>query len=69
MGYGDVQVTTLSEKCVAIFWMVFGVGFYSYTIGNFQTILNEIDLHAYHLQLKLKILSQFSSRTHLPDQL
>ena len=69
VGYGDVPVTTYPEQCVAIFWMVFGVGFYSFTIGNFQTILNEIDLHAYHLQLKLDTLLEFSKRTHLPAHL
>jgi len=30
-------------------WIIGGFGFYSYTIGNFQAILNEIDVRAYHL--------------------
>jgi voltage-gated potassium channel Kch len=35
VGYGDVAALTLQERIIAIFWMVFGVAFYSYTIGNF----------------------------------
>lgn len=49
VGYGDVPAVTDTEKLVAIVWMVFGVGFYSYTIGNFQTILNEIDVKSHAL--------------------
>ena len=49
--------------------MVFGVGFYSYTIGNFQSIINEIDVRSHALQIKLDTLLEFSKRTGLPDSL
>lgn len=49
--------------------MISGFGFYSYTIGNFQSILNEIDVRAYHLQIKLDTMLEFSKRTGLPSQL
>ena len=39
VGYGDVKAIRDDEKVVAVVWIVFGVGFYSYTIGNFQKIL------------------------------
>ena len=42
--------------------MVFGVGFYSYTIGNVQTIINEIDVREYNLRIKLDTLLEFSKR-------
>ena len=69
VGYGDINARTYNEKIIAIFWMVFGVGFYSFTIGNFQTIINEIDVRAYHLQIKLDTLHEFSKRNKLPESL
>ena len=69
MGYGDVSAVTPTEKLVAILWMVFGVGFYSYTIGNFQSIINEIDVRSHALQIKLDTLLEFSIRTGLPKHL
>ena len=50
--------------------MVFGVGFYSYTIGNVQTILNEIDVREYNLRIKLDTLLEFSKHNEkLPEDL
>jgi len=65
VGYGDIHATTMDEKLFAIFWMIGGFGFYSYTIGNFQSILNEIDVKAYMLQIKLDTMLEFSKRTGL----
>ena len=69
VGYGDIPAVTSYEKGFAILWMIGGFGFYSYTIGNVQVILNEIDVRTYHLQLKLDTILDFSKRTGLPPQL
>ena len=69
MGYGDINAVTLEEKLFATFWMIGGFTFYSYTIGSFQSILNEIDSSAYALQLKLDMIHAFSKRTRLPVDL
>lgn len=50
VGYGDIPAVTLYEKTFATIWMIVGFTFYSYTIGNFQSILNEIDQDSYELQ-------------------
>jgi len=34
VGFGDIYAKTIPEKVIAILWMIFGVGFYSFTIGN-----------------------------------
>jgi len=39
VGYGDITVGTLTEQCFAMIWMIFGVGFYSYTIGNMTQMI------------------------------
>lgn len=69
VGYGDIPAVTLYEKVFAILWMIFGFAFYSYTIGNFQSILNEIDQKSYKCQIKLDTMLDFAKRTQLPPAL
>ena len=67
VGYGDIQAQSVYEKIAALIWMIIGVGFYSFTIGNLASIFNSIDIKASHLQQKLAILAEFAKRTHLPE--
>jgi len=69
VGYGDISAYTYNEKLLAIALMVFGCAVYSFTIGNLQTILNEIDEKQYHLQTKLDTLLAFSQNADLPPDL
>jgi hypothetical protein len=43
VGFGDIPPKTFLERIVSIAWMIIGVGFYSFTIGNLSTILANID--------------------------
>lgn len=43
VGFGDINAVTIPEKIIAILWMIFGVGFYSFTIGNLSQIIAMID--------------------------
>ncbi len=43
VGFGDIAAITISERVLALFWMVFGVGFYSFTVGNLTSILGSLD--------------------------
>ena len=67
VGYGDIHAYTIYERIAALIWMIIGVGFYSFTIGNLASIFNTIDVKAAHLQQKLNVLAEFSKRTKLPD--
>ena len=49
VGYGDIHAYSVSEKIAALVWMILGVGFYSFTIGNLSSIINTIDVKAAHL--------------------
>ena len=69
VGYGDIPAVTLDEKIFGTIWMIGGFGFYSYTIGNFQSILNEIDADSYTLQQKQDTMNEFAKRTFLPPHL
>lgn len=39
VGYGDIVAKTNMEKLVALFFMLFGVGFFSFIMGSFIEIL------------------------------
>jgi len=39
VGYGDVRAITNEELLLSFVWMLVGVGFYSFIIGNFSTIV------------------------------
>lgn len=49
--------------------MIFGVAFYSFTIGNLQSIISTIDVKASELTSKLNTLTGFAKRTKLPDNI
>jgi succinate dehydrogenase hydrophobic anchor subunit len=49
VGYGDINAYEISERELALVWMIFGVGFYSFTIGNLAGIISAIDVRAAHL--------------------
>lgn len=40
VGYGDMQGKTMEERVFSVLWILFGVAFYSFTIGNLQSILS-----------------------------
>lgn len=69
VGYGDVQTRSAYERMAAIIWMIIGVGFYSFTIGNLASIFNGIDIKAANLQQKFTILSEFAKRTKLSEEI
>lgn len=69
VGYGDVVGATSEERMFSFAWMVFGVAFYSFTIGNLQAIISTIDVKAANLSTKLQVLSNFAKRSRLPDEL
>lgn len=67
VGYGDMQGKTMEERVFSIMWILFGVAFYSFTIGNLQSILSEIDANSSELSSKLTTLTNFARQTQLPD--
>ena len=44
VGFGDINAYTVTEKITAIVWMISGIGFYSFTIGNLSQIIASIDI-------------------------
>ena len=66
MGYGDFGAQTVSELFLSLIWMVFGVGFYSFVIGNMTSIIANENANSENLYNKLKSLEEFAKKTKLP---
>lgn len=43
VGYGDFGINTRSEYAAALLWMIVGVNFYAYTIGNVTSLIANSD--------------------------
>ena len=55
VGYGDMPIYTTEEHILAITLMIFGVGFYSYTIGNLSSIFSNVDSRQSKLNVHIYI--------------
>ena len=49
--------------------MVFGVGFYSFTIGNLSSFITSIDAKGAQLRAKLQTIEEFARKHELPKDL
>ena len=54
---------------MAIIWMVFGVGFYSYNIGNMTQMISSFDIDNEDFQNKVDTLKKFQKTTKIPNRL
>jgi len=66
VGYGDFSVSTTTEYILALMWMIIGVNFYSFTIGNVSSIIAAMDAKASILNSKLQTLNDYSVKYNLP---
>ena len=53
---------TNAEIITSLIWMVIGVGFYSFTIGNLSSIISDIDIKSAILQEKISVMQDFVKR-------
>jgi Ion channel. len=66
VGYGDIVPKTAMEQIIAVSWMMVGVGFYSFTIGNLSSILETLDRRSQALKNKLTAFNNFAMKVKLP---
>jgi len=69
VGYGDFGAVTTAELLLSLVWMIFGVGFYSFVIGNLTSIIANENANSETLYNKLKALEEFAKKTKLPEDL
>lgn len=66
VGFGDITILTVNERLFAISWMIIGVAFYSYAIGNMTNITANMDADNEKLNEKLSVLKDLRLRTSMP---
>lgn len=59
VGFGDIGSVTTLEMVMSLIWMIFGVGFYSYVIGNFSSMIAALDQKNQELRSRLLTLDKF----------
>ena len=69
VGYGDITGGTLLEMTISIVLMIFGVCFFSFTIGSLASIFNRIDSKEAILNNKMAIIDEFSKESKLDQNL
>lgn len=60
IGFGDIYSFSTVEHLLTIIWMLFGVGFYSFTIGTLSSFLVEMNSKETKLKYKLSLLNDLS---------
>ena len=55
VGFGDIIAVTNGERSFALVLMIFGVGFYSYTVGNFTSLFTSEDSKNSKLKVNIYI--------------
>lgn len=68
VGYGDISGFTNFEMSISICWMLFGVGFYSFTIGSLSSFLSTIDSRDSIMNEKLAAVNEFSKETGISER-
>jgi hypothetical protein len=50
----------------SIFWMIFGTGFFSYTLGKLSSILENVDKKWAEFERRMHLFNDFAARVQLP---
>ena len=66
VGFGDIVAYTMLERCYAICLLSIGVGFYSYAISNFSTMMSSTDRKNLYLSQRLDALADLVKMTKMP---
>ena len=67
VGYGDFGAYNHYEIWVTIFWMMFGVIFYSTVVGTLTSVITEEVLMEEGLMQQLNALDNFAEATSMDD--
>ena len=69
VGYGDVNAVSENEMILALIWMMFGVGTYSFIIGTFTSVLQNYDARQNIIDERTKRMDLYSKEYKLPSSL
>lgn len=65
VGFGDVRPTNQPEIILNIVWMLFGVVFWTFVIGNLTAAFTETSEHEQEMRKKVEIVRCFAKNYKL----
>lgn len=68
-GFGDISAKNDIEYVISLIWVLFGVFFYSFTIGTLSTILVNMNTKTNLMSKKLNIINHYSKENKLDKDL
>ena len=68
VGFGEINAHTPMEMLLAMIWMLFGVGFYSFMMGSLSSMMTGMDADTAFLESRLKTVDLFAKDTSLPKR-
>jgi len=68
VGYGDISAFTTAEMIIAMLWMMFGVGVYSFIVGTLSSVLSSMDAKTEMVETKLELYKYFSKDMQLTEK-
>ena len=60
VGYGDISAFTTAEMFIAMMWMMFGVGVYSFIVGTLSSVLTSMDARSEMVENKVEMYNYFA---------
>lgn len=69
VGFGDIPAKTTLEMLLSLVWMVFGVAFYSFVMGNFSSMLASIDSQKAILRKRIEAFEKLAEKEQFPEGL
>ena len=69
IGYGDITPMTLKEKSFSIFWMIFALYFFSFSISSLSSMLSQIDIKKNLVRHKMAFIDDYSKEVKISKRL
>ena len=68
VGFGEINAHSSMEMLLAMIWMLFGVGFYSFVMGTLSSMMTGLDGDTAFLETRLQTVDLFAKDTNLPKR-
>lgn len=68
VGFGEINAHSSLEMLLAMIWMLFGVGFYSFVMGSLSSMMTGLDADTAFLETRLQTVDLFAKDTSLPKR-
>ncbi|KAL4505482.1 hypothetical protein ABPG72_002544 [Tetrahymena utriculariae] len=69
VGFGDIHASNSAEIVFSISWMIIGVGFYSFAIGQISKMFTNSESRKQKLTNSIYIMDEFCTQTNLPKHI